>query len=317
MKLDSEGWAFEARSWDDAVDVAVELTQPLRADPQEVAFVRALDEIRAGAVSVDSWSLLEGLAQRPREKNRAPTELVPTNALADEINAKALKRLAGRSSGELLTFHAEVLGCGDKGKGAAPASLDLCEGAILILTQTIVIDGRKLPNGTRCRVVGFIRLPSRVFDRHTSGADFDPGKFSADERHFMKRHSGMLPQVQPLTEGTSLACGEDPTRGGSSDEFVLYPVTIEASGRQAATVQLPAKLSWSLTIHRAQGLSLDAAVVHLHGLFQPGHAYVALSRCRRAADVWVEGLPLPNSRRGAAVFRPDAKVSKFYAALGS
>lgn len=320
MQLDSEGWAFEARSWDDAVGVAVELTEPLRADPQELTFVRALDEVRAGTVSDESWSLLEWLARRPREEARMPTQLVPTNAMADEINTNMLRRVASSCLGDVLKFRAEGLGRsggalgGRSSTGTIPAILELCAGAMLILTQTIVVDGRKLPNGTRCRVTGFIRLPNRVFDPRTTGADFDPGTFSADERRFLQQHSGMLPQVRPLTEGTSSCEGAAP--GGAPDEFVLYPVTVEANGRQAATVQLPARLSWALTIHRAQGMSLDAAVVHLRGLFQPGHAYVALSRCRRASDVWVEGLPPHTSRRGAAAFRPDARVARFYAALG-
>ena len=46
--------------------------------------------------------------------------------------------------------------------------------------------------------------------------------------------------------------------------------------------QFPLMLSWALTIHRAQGQTLDMAVVNLRQAFSAGQTYVALSRCRQA-----------------------------------
>ena len=45
-------------------------------------------------------------------------------------------------------------------------------------------------------------------------------------------------------------------------------------------VQLPLILSYSLTVHRAQGMTLDAVVFNLQGLFAEGQLYTALSRVR-------------------------------------
>ena len=69
----------------------------------------------------------------------------------------------------------------------------------------------------------------------------------------------------------------------NGEERVIYPETweLEENGSKILQArQLPLRVAYALSIHKAQGSSLDYAEIDLSNIFEYGQAYVALSRVK-------------------------------------
>jgi len=71
------------------------------------------------------------------------------------------------------------------------------------------------------------------------------------------------------------------------------PVEEELSDEDGMAIckisQFPILLAWAMTIHKAQGMTLDRVGIDLRGHFETGQTYVALSRCKYFDGLYLAG----------------------------
>ncbi len=196
-----------------------------------------------------SQELLDELNKCHREppKDVNYVTLTTINRKADAINQQRLDELEGKEK----TFSAKIKGKSDafNNRTPAPENLTLKNGAFVMI----------LKNDPRGRWVN-----------GTAGTI----SWMSDDTIFVKKN-----------DGQEVAIGREKW------EHVIYSFNEEEKKIKSEVIgsfeQFPLNLSWAITVHKAQGKTLDHLMIDASGgFFEKGQLYVALSRCRKLENLY-------------------------------
>jgi len=87
----------------------------------------------------------------------------------------------------------------------------------------------------------------------------------------------------------------------------IWPMEDEKGKELASFEQIPLRLAWAITVHKSQGMTLDAAEIDLSKTFELGQGYVALSRISSLEGLKLMGFNSKSLHVDPLAFKADKR----------
>ena len=252
-----------------------------------------LNQIRRQEVTFEAIAALEATFDQNVDIKR--TRLYTHNLNVNSINDKELAALEG----EMMRFTATSTGDSKlvetlKKTVRTQDDLVLKVGAKVMFIKNNTELG--VSNGTMGELIGFAAV--KIDDSKDSSDDLieDDSESIANENDKNIKGKG-----KKTTKDKEKTKSKKPTtqkmpvvRLNSGREVVAEPeewiIEDETGDVLASYEQVPLCLAWAITIHKSQGMTLDAAEIDLSRTFELGQGYVALSRLKSLAGLQLLGM---------------------------
>lgn len=302
-----EAWAFASRSWRDLRLKNHVLSTCMRQDDAE--FIDVLNRIRMGLGT--TWDLQYLRSHCASGTIPANTlQLYAINGPADDTNSRMFAQLVrgGATALRVPSYDRcmrKVAGT-NRYMNVDPTNVDRLLNNCMALRELLVCVGARvvcLKNVTAGTV--FNGSLGTVVEIRTDGDD-------ANSPTLVVVQFDALPTA-PATPGHRHTFRND-FIGYDVDDSEMWDYTFvvdDQKGNRAVRMQMPLKLAWAISIHKSQGMSLSSAHIDFARVFAKGQAYVALSRVRSLAGVYISNLQLKHLNEQAV----DRRVLRFYSEL--
>ncbi|MDX2776176.1 PIF1 family DEAD/DEAH box helicase [Streptomyces caniscabiei] len=109
---------------------------------------------------------------------------------------------------------------------------------------------------------------------------------NAADRKYANGSIGEVIDFEPDTEYPIVKFRSGATISMSPDTWELR----DGDKKRASISQIPLRLAWAITVHKSQGMTLDAARIDLRKAFVEGMGYVALSRVKNLDNLYLHGI---------------------------
>ena len=232
---------FNAKVLEEQAPLYIELSTIYRQQDEE--FIQVLNHLRDNQITNDDVKILNRYVKPDFDalKEDGYITLTTHNAKADEMNARALKSISGKSH----FYDAEITGDFPEHLYPIDPKMELKIGAQVMFIKNDISFEKNFYNGKMGKIAFLGEEEVTVY-------------FPEEKKTISVQKYEWNNIRYQLNAGT-----------GEIKEDVL-----------GTFVHYPLKLAWAITVHKSQGLTFDKAVLDVSDVFAPGQAYVALSRLR-------------------------------------
>ena len=272
---DTYKFCFESSKWNIIIDEIICLKTMFRQT--DSVYAKILNQIRIGKLYRSSFNILQKCIGKKSSEVVRPTILLPKRRDVDNINEKELAKL----DTETKIFNLEIEGVPKKSiKPTAKEVQKLME--VRFLKSGMMVDDKLiLKIGAQVMCVANIDMEG-------------PYPIVNGSQGIVVEFVNDLPLVQ-FRDGQKRIIGK---HRWSSE-------TIESIAIQ----QIPLIHAWAITIHKAQGVTLELAQIDAgSNIFECGQTYVALSRVKSLEGLYLTAL-------NPSKIKVNKKVQEFYSNL--
>jgi len=247
-------YCFLSTLWTEA-NIKVVVLEELVRQNDDALFQQILHIIRKGKCTDNILKVLNALRDTQFDDEIIPTKLYPKNVNVDKINDMEIKKLKDAGNKRFLYKAVDASSSGGSSGSSGGAFLDkynveLVENAQVIVTRNIDI-ANGLVNGTR----GIVK---KLFDDFVVIKDCD----------------GNFHNIVYYKDVSEKSCKTGKTGSEKSEKS------------KSSILHIPLKVSYALSIHKSQGMTIDALEIDLgDNIFTCGQAYTALSRAKSLRNI--------------------------------
>ena len=249
-----------------------------------------LNQIRRQEVTFEAIAALEATFDQNVDINR--TRLYTHNLNVNKINDKELAAL----DGDMMRFEATSTGDSKlvetlKKTVRTQDDLVLKVGAKVMFIKNNSELG--VSNGTMGELIGFAAV--KIDDSKDTSDDLieDTAQDAIAKNTKNKAKKDKESKEKPKDEKPTTQ-KMPVVRLNSGREVIAEPeewiIEDETGDVLASYLQVPLCLAWAITIHKSQGMTLEAAEIDLSRTFELGQGYVALSRLKSLAGLQLLGM---------------------------
>jgi ATP-dependent DNA helicase PIF1 len=249
-------YCFLSKLWIEA-NIKVIMLDELVRQNDDLLFQQILQIIRKGKCTDNILKVLNALKDTQFEDEIIPTKLYPKNVNVDKINEIEIDKL--KKAGNKTIIYKAIAGGGSSGSGGGAFAginkydVELVENSQVIITRNIdIVNG--LVNGTRGIVKNLFK-------------DFVIIKDTQGNLHNIVYYKDIL------EGGSGSSSGGKKSAKAADKSHILH---------------MPLKVSYALSIHKSQGMTIDAMEIDLgDNIFTCGQGYTALSRAKSLRSIRV------------------------------
>jgi len=287
--LDTSKFCFESEFWFTTFpkENHVQLQKIFRQN--DPVYQSILNQVREGRLKRSTNDILLSQVDRPKDDTLTikPTKLYPTRNKVDSINTSEMDKLECDEKEFKIKYHGDL-------EMTAKERLYRTQ----VTPEQIKVELQYLKGNLRCDEIIKLKVGSQVMC--IVNTELANGEMLCNgSQGIIKKFAINGNPVIQFSKGNN-----------SSFEITMnYHIWPSENIPGIGVSQLPLILAWALTIHKAQGATLEVAEIDAgSSIFECGQTYVALSRVKS-----LEGLYLTSY--DAKKIRINKKVREFYTSL--